>query len=129
MVSDPDLFNTHGLGKGDHALVAVRLLRDHFSAERLVIDESVDEVILPSVEGYMGVRPGHAPLLAETSGETLRYADDTGTHSVDLPAGMLQVRGNEVLILVGGVLQPSNEDGERFERLTGALLETFASVQ
>ena len=31
--------------------------------ERLLIDEEVDEVILPSVMGYMGVRPGHAPLL------------------------------------------------------------------
>jgi F-type H+-transporting ATPase subunit epsilon len=31
---------------------------------RRVLAEEVDEVIMPSVEGYFGVRPGHAPLLA-----------------------------------------------------------------
>jgi F0F1-type ATP synthase epsilon subunit len=73
--------------------------------------------------------PGHAPLLAETSAKPVRYADDTGTHAVDLPAGMLQLRGNEVLILVEGALQPSSEDGEHFERLTDALLETVAPAE
>ena len=69
--------------------------------------------------------PGHAPLLAETTAETVRYADDAGTHAVELPSGMLQLRENEVLILVGGALQPSSQDGERFDRLTDALLETL----
>jgi len=72
--------------------------------------------------------PGHAPLLAETRRGIARYADETGTHSVELPAGMLQLRENEVLILVEGVLQPPSEDGERFERLTDALLETLGPV-
>jgi F0F1-type ATP synthase epsilon subunit len=74
--------------------------------------------------------PGHAPLLAETAGEGLRYADEAGTHMVVLPPGMLQVSGNEVLILVGsGELQGASEDGdERFERLTDALLAAAGSV-
>ena len=41
VVADPDLFNTHGLGKADHALVAQKLLRDHFDAGQLVIDETI----------------------------------------------------------------------------------------
>lgn len=72
--------------------------------------------------------PGHAPLLAETTGETVRYADDSGTHVVELPAGMLQLRDNQVLILVGGALESSTQDGEEFERLTDALLVTLAPV-
>ena len=32
--------------------------------ERRVLAEEVDEVVLPSIDGYLGVRPGHAPLLA-----------------------------------------------------------------
>ena len=70
--------------------------------------------------------PGHAPLLAETTGETVRYADDAGTHVVELPPGMLQLRENEVLILVGGALEPSAEAGGGSERLTDALLATLA---
>lgn len=67
--------------------------------------------------------PGHAPLLAETTAEGLRYADDEGTHTLALAPGMLQVQENEVLILVGGALQSSEEDGgESFDRLTDVLL-------
>ena len=73
--------------------------------------------------------PGHAPLLAETTAGIVRYADETGTHSVELPAGMLQLRENEVLILVEGALQSPSEDGERVERLTNVLLETLGPVE
>jgi F0F1-type ATP synthase epsilon subunit len=73
--------------------------------------------------------PGHAPLLAETTAKTARYADDAGTHDVELPAGMLELRENDVLILVGGALQPSPEDGERYARLTDALLGALDPVE
>lgn len=73
--------------------------------------------------------PGHAPLLAETS-DGLRYADDAGIHVVDLPPGILQVREDEILILVAGDLEASEEDGsERLERLTDALLEDLGQAQ
>ena len=32
--------------------------------DRLVVSEAVDEVVMPSVNGYLGVLYGHAPLLA-----------------------------------------------------------------
>ena len=31
--------------------------------DRRVLEAEVDEVILPGEEGYLGVRPGHTPLL------------------------------------------------------------------
>jgi F0F1-type ATP synthase epsilon subunit len=72
--------------------------------------------------------PGHAPLLAETSAEGVRYADDEGTHTLSPGPGILQVRENEVLILVGGALQGGEEGGgERVDRLTDALLAAGAS--
>ena len=74
--------------------------------------------------------PGHAALLAETTGEDLSYADGAGTHTVELAPGMLQVSGNEVLILVAsGELQGASEDGgERLKRLTNALLAAAGPV-
>ena len=41
--------------------------------ERLVVTRDVDEVILPSVDGYMGVLPGHAPLLARLDVGEITY--------------------------------------------------------
>ena len=34
------------------------------SADRLLVNEQVDEVEIPGSEGYLGVLPGHTPLLA-----------------------------------------------------------------
>ena len=34
------------------------------SADRALVNEQVDEVQIPGSEGYFGVLPGHAPLLA-----------------------------------------------------------------
>jgi F0F1-type ATP synthase epsilon subunit len=64
--------------------------------------------------------PEHAPLLSETVSEALRYADASGTHAIDLPAGVLHVRENTVTLFLAGTLGeqpwPDNE-GERLDRL------------
>ena len=71
------------------------------------------------------VWPGHAPLLAETATDALRYADAAGTHTIDLPAGVLQVRESTVTLFLAGTLGeqpwPEGED-ERFERLAETML-------
>ena len=40
--------------------------------ERLLVDEQVTEAELPGKDGYMGVLPGHAPLLSALGS---RHAD------------------------------------------------------
>jgi F0F1-type ATP synthase epsilon subunit len=68
--------------------------------------------------------PGHAALLAETASEALQYVDGSGTRSLDLPAGVLQVRENTVTLFLAGTLgdQPQPEEkGERFGRLAEAM--------
>ena len=106
-------------------------LRVWSPAETLIDVEGVLWVHVDlSLARPLTIWPGHAPLLAETTADSLRYADDAGTHTLSLPPGMLQVRENEVLILVGGVLQGSEADGgERFKRLTDALLAARDPVQ
>ena len=41
--------------------------------ERFVLQETVQSVELPGKEGYMGILPGHAPLLSELGVGTLSY--------------------------------------------------------
>jgi len=41
--------------------------------------------------GSIGIRPGHAPLLAETVAAPLRYGDGLGEHSLDLEGGILHI--------------------------------------
>jgi F0F1-type ATP synthase epsilon subunit len=46
----------------------------------------------------IGIWPGHAPLLAETLAAILRYADQSGEHSMPLQAGVLYVAHGRVTV-------------------------------
>jgi F0F1-type ATP synthase epsilon subunit len=90
--------------------------------------------------GPIGIYPGHAPLLAETVDGPLRYADESGEHSLHLLAGILSIGQHGVTVLTAGQMQDESEaDCEaeaateetkvreaaeklRFERLVQALL-------
>ncbi len=53
--------------------------------------------------GSVGIYPGHAPLLAATRRAALRYATAMGEHRTEeFEAGILQVTGQQVLLLTGG---------------------------
>lgn len=41
LVADPDLLNTSGLGRGDNAVLAYRLLIEHLAPEALILDETL----------------------------------------------------------------------------------------
>ena len=43
------------------------------SAERLLVNETVDEVQIPGADGYLGVLPGHTPLLTTCRSGELWY--------------------------------------------------------
>ena len=43
------------------------------SAERSLVSEQVDEVVIPGLLGYFGVLPGHAPLLGVLGVGELSY--------------------------------------------------------
>mgnify|MGYP001099167300 CR=1 FL=1 len=83
--------------------------------------------------GSVGIYPGHAPLLAETRRAPLRYATATGEHRTEeFEAGILQVRGRQVLLLTGGAGETARApagDAQQFERLLGALLIQPALAQ
>ena len=42
--------------------------------DRLLVREQVDEAEIPLVNGYIGVMPGHSPLLGEIGTGALTYA-------------------------------------------------------
>ena len=70
------------------------------SPERLLVTEQVTEVQIPAREGYIGVLPGHAPLLSELKpGGVLTYKAN-GTESViALYGGFGEVLPDRVRIL------------------------------
>ena len=67
--------------------------------ERRVLADEVDEVVLPSTHGYLGVLPGHAPLLAMLDVGEVSYRTGTERRSMAVTGGFAEVLGGSVSIL------------------------------
>jgi F-type H+-transporting ATPase subunit epsilon len=84
--------------------------------DHLVLTEGVDEVILPSVEGYMGVRPGHAPLLAALDVGEISYRIGSEEKYLACSGGFVEVLSDSVSILATTAETAEEIDLERAQR-------------
>src|ERR1700689_531930 len=68
--------------------------------ERQLVRESVTEAQVPAREGYIGVLPGHAPLLSLLGSGTLRYTPQTGPRKVlAIHGGFVEVLPDHIRVL------------------------------
>jgi len=67
--------------------------------ERLVLREQVGEAQIPAANGYVGILPGHAGLLAELGAGTLSYTAGGHRRSLSVEGGWLEVASDHVRVL------------------------------
>ena len=67
--------------------------------ERKLLAVHASEVIVPGIEGYFGVLPGHAPFLTRLGVGEISYKDPAGTHYLAAADGIVEVLPNRVTIL------------------------------
>ncbi len=81
--------------------------------DRLVLEEQVDEVVLPSVEGSMGVLPGHAPLLAALDIGEVSYRVGSRYRYLACSGGFAEVLPDRVSLLAETAERAEEIDVER----------------
>ena len=69
------------------------------SADRSLVNETVDEVEIPGAEGYFGVLPGHTPLLAVLGAGELWYRQGPDKHYMVIAFGFAEVLPDRITIL------------------------------
>lgn len=84
--------------------------------ERRVVADRVDEVVLPSADGYMGVRPGHAPLLAMLDAGEVSYRVGNEQHYLAVSGGFAEVLRDSVSIMAATSERAEEIDRDRAER-------------
>jgi F-type H+-transporting ATPase subunit epsilon len=77
--------------------------------ERHVLSEDVESVEMPGKDGYLGILPGHAPLLTEMGIGILTYRKGSETRSLTTMGGYGEVLPNRVIVLA--------ETAERIEEI------------
>jgi F-type H+-transporting ATPase subunit epsilon len=81
--------------------------------ERKVLTAKASEVVVPGIDGYFGVLPGHAPLLTRLGVGEISYKDATGSHYLAVADGAVEVLPHRVTILASQCESSREIDVER----------------
>lgn len=89
---------------------------DVVTAERVIYsEEGVDEVIVPGIEGELGVLSRHAPLLTMIESGVMRIKKGGEETDVAITGGFLEVRDNRVTILADAAERAEDIDAMKAE--------------
>jgi len=77
----------------------IHLRLEFVTPERAITQDDVDEVELPGVSGFLGVLPGHAPLLAQLRTGQMWYRKGSEKHFAFIAGGFVEVVPDRVSIL------------------------------
>lgn len=83
--------------------------------ERLVVNEAVEYIEIPGKTGYLGVLPGHAPLISELAAGELTYRTGNQTKRVAVAWGFAEVLQTKVTILAETAEKAEDIDTARAE--------------
>jgi F-type H+-transporting ATPase subunit epsilon len=75
------------------------LTLDIVTPESRVFSDTVDSVVIPTVEGEIGVLPGHIPLLTQVADGELRVTKGTMTSYLVVGGGFAEIDGDAVRVL------------------------------
>ncbi len=67
--------------------------------ERLVVNDTAEYIEIPGKTGYLGVLPGHAPLITEIAAGEINYKSGVAIKRLAVTAGFAEVLPNKVTIL------------------------------
>lgn len=83
---------------------------------KLVVKEAAEEAQIPALTGYLGVLPGHAPLITELGVGAITYQASGATHTLSVAWGFAEVLPDKVTILAEAAEHPQEIDVERAQR-------------
>jgi F-type H+-transporting ATPase subunit epsilon len=97
--------------------------------EKKVVATTAEEVQIPGKNGYLGILPGHAPLITELAVGEITYRDTSGSNEQRLAVawGFAEVLPDKVTILAETAERPSEIDVARAREAKTRAEERLAS--
>ncbi len=83
---------------------------------RTVVDSEADFVEMPGELGYLGILPGHTPLITVVKTGVLSFKSDGSERALAITAGFAEVSNDVVTVLADSADQPSEVDIAAAER-------------
>jgi F-type H+-transporting ATPase subunit epsilon len=98
------------------------------SAERALVNEPIDEAVIPGADGYFGVLPGHTPLLALLGAGEMSYRQGQKQHYLVVGFGFAEIQPDSITILAQIAERPEDIDIARAEAAKKRAEQRVSSV-
>jgi len=95
---------------------------------KTVVDSDADEVELPGEMGYLGILPGHTPLITVLKTGVLTYKNGGVERVLAISAGFAEIANDAVTVLADRAEEPSEVDVSAAEQERAAAEEELKSV-
>src|SRR5207237_842742 len=115
--------------QGSEMPLPTKLQLQIVSADRMLVNEVVDEVEIPGADGYFGVLPGHTPLLALMQVGQLWYRQGQEVRHLAIAFGFTEVQPDRVTILAQVAERADEIDVARAEAAKRRAEERLAKPQ
>ena len=83
--------------------------------EKLVVRDVAEEMQIPGKNGYLGILPGHAPLITELGVGEISYRSQGYTHRLSVAWGFAEVLPDKVTVLAETAERAEEIDVKRAE--------------
>ena len=97
--------------------------------EKMVVRENAESVQIPGLDGYLGVLPGHAPLITELGAGEITYRANGQSHSFSVAWGFAEVLQDRVTVLAETAERADEIDLARAQRALARAEESLKSAQ
>jgi len=81
--------------------------------EKKVVETAAEEIQIPGKNGYLGILPGHAPLITELAVGEVSFRENATEQHLAVAWGFAEVLPNKVTILAETAERPSEIDVKR----------------
>ena len=97
--------------------------------ERSLVDEKVEEAQIPARDGYIGVLPGHAPLMSELmDGGVMSYTSGGVEKVIALFGAFVEVLPHRVRVLADRGAKQADIDAAAAQRELAAALKSIENM-
>jgi F-type H+-transporting ATPase subunit epsilon len=83
--------------------------------EARVYSDTIDTVVIPTVDGEIGILPGHIPLLTQVEHGELRVTKGATTLFLAVGGGFVQVSGDKISVLAEQAITEEKIDEKAVE--------------
>ncbi|NLW24115.1 MAG: F0F1 ATP synthase subunit epsilon [Clostridia bacterium] len=80
---------------------------------RKVLSKEITSLIVPAIEGYLGVLPNHAPLICGLEPGVVKYKEGNEYKKLAISGGFLEVSHNKATIIANAAELPEDIDVAR----------------